>query len=239
LHLEEAFKAVKLANENKTHLNFAYHAAMNPLSVQAKEKISEVLKEGDSLVSFKVIFREDVRNYHGNNSWIFEPSISGGGCLIDSGVNAISVVEHIGVGHVVPTKVALGYNPDSGIKVEIKADVELVSDKNPDVKGELIQDWLHIGEEKREISVRFKSGRTIAFDNAVGTVSTTHADGRVEVHQTEQKTAADHHLTPMAHEYINVVNAAIEQFATDNYVDELGYGPFKTVMQCYAQAPKQ
>lgn len=226
---EDAPRCAELAKKNKTHLYFAYHAAFNPLTLNAKEQVKKFTEKGDKITSFKVIFKEDVRNYHGNNSWIFEPAIAGGGCLIDSGVNAMSVVNNVGVGFVVPTSVKLGFKPD--FKVEISAQV---SWKSPDgsITGELIQDWLHVGKEQREISVSFASGNKISFDYATGIV-TSRINGKEELHEVKLRDTGDHHNTPMAHEYINIVNDAIEEFARPNYVDPLGVGPFESIMLCY------
>jgi len=215
--------------KNKTHLYFAYHAAFNPLTLEAKERVKKFLEKGDKITSFRVIFKEDVRNYHGDNSWIFEPSIAGGGCLIDSGVNAMSVVYNVGVGFVVPTAVKLGFNPN--FKVEISAHISWKSPDNS-ITGELIQDWLHQGKEQREITVNFVSGNSISFDYATGIV-TSHINGKAEQHTAKLRETGDHHNTPMAHEYINIVNDAIEAFDRPEYVDPLGVGPFQSIMLCY------
>jgi len=235
LKLDEAHKCIELAKKNNTHLYFAYHAAFNPMTLKAKETIAHILGSGDKITSFKVIFKEDVRNYHGDNSWIFEPEIAGGGCLIDSGVNAISVVENVGVGHVVPVKVELGRDPK--FKVEISAKVQFVSAKDPQVKGELDQNWLHIGPEKREITVNFKSGKSVAFDYATGKITTTHGK-LVSQQNVELREDADAHTTAMAHEYMNIVNDAVLSFADKNVIDKLGPGPFETIMKCYSMADK-
>jgi len=223
---------VEVAKKNNTHLYFAYHAAFNPMTLQTKEKILKILAQGDKISSFKVIFKEDVRNYHGGNSWIFEPEVAGGGCLIDSGVNALSVVENVGVGHVKPIKVALGYDPR--YKVEVSAKVQFVSAKDPQVTGELDQNWLHTGTEKREITVNFKSGKSVAFDYTTGLIITTFPNGQVETQNVKIRETADIHGTPMAFEYINVVNDAVVAFDDKNVIDKLGVGPFETIMQCYA-----
>jgi predicted dehydrogenase len=226
---EDAKKSIAIAEKSKTHLYFAYHAAFNPLTLQAKEQVGNLLKKGDKVASFKVIFREDVRNYHGANSWIFEPSIAGGGCLIDSGVNAMSVVYNVGVGFVVPTAVTFGFDPK--FKVEISANVQW---KSPDgsIKGELIQDWLFTGPEKREIEVNFKSGNKISFDYATGIVTST-INGKEEKHTVELREKGDVLPTPMAYEYRNIINDAVEAFDRKELIDPIGTGPFESIMLCY------
>jgi len=231
LDLQEAYDCVKLAQKYSTHLYFAYHAAFNPMTLQTKEKIGKIVANGDKISSFKVISKEDVRNYHGANSWIFEPEIAGGGCLIDSGVNAISVVENVGVGRVKPTHVSLGYDPK--FKVEVSAQVQFVSAKDSHVTGEFIQEWLHTGPEKREITIHFKSGKSVAFDYATGLIITKFPNGQVEQQIVKNRENADVHNTPMAYEYINIVNDAVLSFDEKEVIDKLGVGPFETIMQCY------
>jgi len=237
LKFEEALRCVDLARKNNTHLYFAYHAAFNPMTLQTKEKVKSILSSGDKISSFKVIFNEDVRNYHGANSWIFNPEISGGGCLIDSGVNAISVVENVGVGHVMPVKVALGYDPK--FKVEISSKVQLASSRDPHVTGELIQEWLHTGTEKREITITFKSGKSVGFDYTTGIIITKSPNGHVDKQTVKIRENADSHNTPMAYEYINVVNDAVLAFDDKDVIDKLGVGPFETVMKCYEMAKQK
>jgi len=237
LKLDEAYGCVDLARKNNTHLYFAYHAAFNPMTLQTKEKIKKILASGDKISGFKVISKEDVRNYHGANSWIFEPAISGGGCLIDSGVNAISIIENVGVGHVVPTKVSLTYDPK--FKVEISANVQFISEKDPHVTGELIQDWLYTGTEKREITVTFKSGKSVSFDYTTGLIFTKSPNGHVEQQNVKIRETADVHGTPMAFEYINVVNDAVLAFDEKEVIDKLGVGPFETIMKCYELAKQK
>eukprot|EP01124_Arcella_intermedia_P020398 TRINITY_DN27873_c0_g1_i1.p1 TRINITY_DN27873_c0_g1~~TRINITY_DN27873_c0_g1_i1.p1 ORF type:complete len:337 (-),score=74.49 TRINITY_DN27873_c0_g1_i1:1-1011(-) len=237
LKLEDAHKSIQTAQAHGTHLYFAYHAAFNPLSLKARQRIHSLLSQGEKISTFKVIFREDVRNYHGANSWIFEPHIAGGGCLIDSGVNALSVVEHIGVGHVIPTKVSLGFN--SQWKVEVSAKVQFVSASDPTLTGELDQDWLHTGPEKREIIVTFRSGKQVVFDYASGLITTLDGHGGSQVENVNLRESSDHHQTPMALEYIGIVNDAILAFDKKEVIDPLGAGPFKTVMQAYELYNKQ
>jgi len=230
LALEDATKCIALANEKKTHLNFAYHAAMNPLSIRAKALVDKFYAEGEEPVHVKVVYKELVTNYHGGESWIFDPKISGGGCMIDSGVNALSVVEFV-CGHVIPTEVKLGYVDK--IAVEVTSDVKFKGTRFPNMTGELVQDWMWPGAESREITISFKSGAVINFCFAKGHLTSKTPDGKEVAHENVQKVSHDHHLTPMTFEYINVVNFAVDGFDDPSYVDKLGAGPFQTVMECY------
>jgi len=203
---------------------------MNPLSIRGKEVVNAQLAKGDTLSGIKVVFKELVTNYHNGQSWIFDPAISGGGVLIDSGVNAISVVEYV-CGKVEPVEVELTSAP--GYKVETSTKVTFTGAKNPSFRGELVQDWLWPGEESREFTITFGSGATISFCFAKGSITTTTPDGKHNTEQVISKQQADVHLTPMSLEYINVINFAVDGFEKAEYVDELGEGPFEFVMKCY------
>jgi len=228
--LGEGYDCVNLAKKFHTHLYFAYHAAFNPMTLQTKELIAKTIQAGDKIKSFKVESKEDVRNYHGGNSWIFDPAISGGGCLIDSGINAISIVHNVGIGNIKPTYVKLEYDPQ--FKVETAAHVHFTSLSDPSVKGELIQLWLHTGTEKREFSVTFQSGKVISFDYTTGFILIKH-NGKEEKIAVKIREDTDVHNTPMAYEYINIVNDAIKNFDRKEYIDDIGLGPFITVMEAY------
>jgi len=226
---EDALKCVDLAKKNNTHLYFAYHAAFNPLSLQTRDKVAKLLATGEKISSFKFTSKEDVRNYHGANSWIFEPKIAGGGCLIDSGVNAMSVVFLVGVGFVIPTAVQLGFHPD--FQVEISANI---SWRSPDssIKGQLIQEWLWTGTEKRELELTFVSGNFISFDYTTG-LFISRINGKEERQQVKLRDEGDVLPTPMAHEYKNIINDAVIAFDRKEVIDPIGIAPFESVMLCY------
>lgn len=150
-------------------------------------------------------------------------------------MNAISVVQHI-CGKVEPTTVELGYG--GSFSVEASAKVGFVGITHPELKGELVQDWIWPGEEQREITVTFQSGVVISFCFAKGSL-TTVVDGNPVTEQVINKEATDVHLTPMSLEYINVINFAVEGFDKEVVVDELGEGPFAFVMKCYEKANVQ
>lgn len=230
IKFDDAPAAVKTAKKYNTHLYFAYHAAFNPLTLQAKAQVNQLLAKGDKITAFKVTFMEDVRNYHGANSWIFDPAIAGGGCLIDSGVNAMSLIHNVGVGFVIPVDVKLGFAKD--FPVETSAHVTWTSrDKFP-IKGELIQNWLHTGPEQREITITFKSGNLITFDYAKGTLI-SKINGKEHIETIQLRESNDILPTPMAYEYRNIIDDAVIQFEKKELIDPIGVAPFESIMLCY------
>ncbi|TAL46679.1 Gfo/Idh/MocA family oxidoreductase, partial [archaeon] len=144
-----------LSESTKKHLILypAYHAAFNPITLAAVEKL-----KGQEIKSVNIVYRECVRNYHPESSWLFDPAISGGGCLADSGINAFSIAFSILGGERKDVRIndaELRY--EKGIKVETGASVSL------DVKGvpiRLEQEWTipKDAKETRKVTFMTSSG---------------------------------------------------------------------------------
>eukprot|EP01127_Copromyxa_protea_P015062 TRINITY_DN4283_c0_g1_i1.p1 TRINITY_DN4283_c0_g1~~TRINITY_DN4283_c0_g1_i1.p1 ORF type:complete len:132 (-),score=14.70 TRINITY_DN4283_c0_g1_i1:10-405(-) len=122
--------------------------------------------------------------------------------------------------------------------VEASARVEFISPSHPELRGELIQDWIWPGAEQREITITFHSGTMVSFCFAKGSLTTT-TEGNSVVEQIIHKDVTDAHLTPMALEYINVVDFAVDGFGKEELIDDLGEGPFEFVMKCYKMHQEQ
>ena len=77
----------KLA-QNK-NIYFAYHSVFNPIIF----KVKEIMRGFSEIKNIKIQYYEDVYSYHPNvDEWIFDKDLSGGGCLIDSGINILSIL---------------------------------------------------------------------------------------------------------------------------------------------------
>jgi len=262
-NLADAHNCAALAKEQQTHLNFAYHAAMNPLSLMVKERVDKMLAAGDWVTGVQVEYKEYVQNYHSGQSWVFDAAISGGGVLIDSGVNAISIVEHL-CGTITPLTVQLEHN--GSFPVESNASVTFSGNSlGHEFHGSLVQDWLWQGPEQRQVTISFASSVVISFCFAQGFITTNAPassprdelegtgagewrlevmdeleGGRREVREVEVKNKQDTdvHLTPMSLEYVKVIEFAFQEFDKPEFVDSLGVGPFEFVMKCYDMTKK-
>jgi predicted dehydrogenase len=73
--------------EKQDNLYCAYHTLFNPLFEFIEKYLN--IKE---LVKIEILNKEYIFNYHNKDSWILDPKISGGGCLIDNGINVFSVL---------------------------------------------------------------------------------------------------------------------------------------------------
>ena len=134
----------KLAKKNSVILFTAFHMRYNPAVVQATKKLSKA-----NIKKIEITFKEYVFNFHDPNRWIFNPAISGGGVLMDSGINALSVVKSVlqdnsnfSIKKVVLTKA-------KNMKVETKVKVNFVFGNNG--TGSLKMDWLYKPKDIRKL----------------------------------------------------------------------------------------
>ena len=83
----ELFAMEKYAKKKKRVLYATWHSRMNEAVEEAKRRL-----KGKHVTKLKVTWREDVRHWHPNQEWIWEP---GGFGVFDPGINALSIVTHI------------------------------------------------------------------------------------------------------------------------------------------------
>lgn len=87
INRDELEKMRKLDLRYPKKIFLAYHTAHNLLFNHFKNLNLSHLSQ------IEVIYQEDVHSYHPfSKDWIFNSTISGGGCLIDSGINILSAI---------------------------------------------------------------------------------------------------------------------------------------------------
>jgi D-galactose 1-dehydrogenase len=86
----------------------------------------QILKQG------RVTWKEDVRQWHPGQAWIFEP---GGFGVLDPGINAISILTHI-IAEPIFVRSARLYVP-SNCAAPIAAELEFVTDRGVGISAEL------------------------------------------------------------------------------------------------------
>lgn len=143
LTIGELADLTEKASKKDLVLFTAYHTCYRPEVTVAKREL-----KGKEIRKIEINYGEYVLNYHDPREWIFNPEIAGGGVIIDSGINAISVVQRV-----LPyldlkvTKAKLFRK--SGYQVETAANVNFTFGENG--KGILQMDWFHQGVEIRQI----------------------------------------------------------------------------------------
>lgn len=124
LTVEECQRMIDLANQKGKVLFMAFHARYNPSVEAAKQELV-----GKNVTGVDIRYAEYALNYHHPDGWIFNPEIAGGGVLMDSGINALSIVTDV-----LPL---IDLKPDNvhfkqpgNFKVETGAEVDLAFDEN-------------------------------------------------------------------------------------------------------------
>lgn len=101
--------------------------------------------------------------YHGANSWIFDKNISGGGCLIDSGINIFSVL-HQFVGYINFEKAK---SQSRNVPVEDFVSIEGKSIDGIELKISI--DWMNSNESRKYV-FDLVDGSRLEFDLASGNI---------------------------------------------------------------------
>ncbi len=146
LVLDDARRLAQLAADRGVCLFMAFHARYNPPVVAARELLGS-----ERVVSAVVDYRENVLRYHRPGGWVFDPAVSGGGVLMDSGINALSVLQTVMPGIADAQLTAAAVRAAPGYAVETYAEVQFTVPGG--ACGRLTMNWLHDGPEVRQIAL--------------------------------------------------------------------------------------
>lgn len=150
LTVRECKKMASLARRLNKVLFMAFHARYNP----AVEAASKALNE-KPIDSIHIQYREYAPNYHEIDGWIFNPAVAGGGALMDSGINALSIVTHILPNVSFSIRDTL-FEKAIGFNVETKAQVGFAF--NNTGEGMLSMDWMNKDSEVRQVTYNTTDG---------------------------------------------------------------------------------
>ena len=150
LNLTELIQLQHLADDQPGCLYLSYHTAFNPLLSQL---VNDLEQARPQLEKISIKYQENVFDYHPNFSdWIFRPELSGGGCMIDSGINIFSV---LGILVAKPTKlVKASLKYKEKMEVEIQADIQMMAGRTPIL---ISLDWMS-NQEIREYIILTNRG---------------------------------------------------------------------------------
>jgi len=125
-------------------LFMAFHARYNPAVEAAKKELGD-----KNVTGIDIKYAEYALNYHHPSGWIFNPDIAGGGVLMDSGINALSIVTYIlPTIDLVPANAR--FEQPEGFNVETGAQVDCKFGQNS--SGHISMDWMHKGAEVRQVT---------------------------------------------------------------------------------------
>lgn len=106
--------------------------------------------------SIQVRWKENVRQWHPGQRWIFE---AGGMGVFDPGINALSILTRLLGGHALVRKAVL--HVPSNCSAPIQAELEMVSERGVPIDSEF--DFLQVGQQTWSIFVESAGGDTMAL----------------------------------------------------------------------------
>lgn len=155
---ETELKDLQHLKNFNSNLYLAYHTKFNSTYRNAL-----YLLRNRQIRSIKVEYKENVLDYHTLNSWIFNKKISGGGCLIDSGINILSIILDL-VDNINLNKFLV----NAGINgVEDMVNIEATYDNKTNIV--ISQDW-HNCDEIRCFTCTLDSEDVLKFDLATSQI---------------------------------------------------------------------
>jgi len=116
--VSECERIARLAYTQKTIVMTAFHRRYNRYIVQLRKKI----KATDRLQSIHVRYFEDINVHSGGENWYVDPMKSGGGCVLDNGINIFDLILDFVPDPVVESG-QLRYQEN---KLEVEASIKLI-----------------------------------------------------------------------------------------------------------------
>jgi D-galactose 1-dehydrogenase len=145
-NLGEAQALLDLAGQHAGSIYFTWHSRMNAGVDQARDFL-----ENGSTWRFEAVWREDPRDWHGGQQWIWQP---GGLGVFDAGINALSILTALSRSPWYVAKAELGYQEPQ--QTPVAAILQLRS-RRGDI-GTLVMDWRAKSRERRDIRMLSPKG---------------------------------------------------------------------------------
>lgn len=155
----------KAMNEQRAEQNlpplslfFLWHQAYNYVIEAAREELA-----GQEIVNMIGVNKEYIGDYHDLNGWITQPTIAGGGALMDNGTNKLSQIVRL-LPAATSFQIEHATFEKHGFTVEMEGHITFSFGQN--THGELHLDWLHKGPYTNDLTIETRSGDTyrIAVD---------------------------------------------------------------------------
>jgi len=223
---------VELAQQNNVILYLAYHSMFGETFLKAKEFILEQLSTGDKIISTTAQCEDDVTKYHSGHSWIFDPAVSGGGALIDCGINILSMLLDI-LGPLEIESVSI-MTPE-GYKVERIVDCKFLTKENKPCT--MFYDWLSKNTAAGFHTFEFESGISIQYEWITRTIKKLK-NGKEEFSMVINSGESDSNIVPMSQEYITMLEDALKHIRKEK-TQHLNCDAFYLTMKCYEKATRK
>jgi D-galactose 1-dehydrogenase len=173
LSLAQGADLRRLAQERDLTLFASWHSRFNAAVGEAARRLAT-----DPAVGMAIEWREDVREFHPGQEWIWAP---GGFGVFDPGINALAIATAIFPGPLFIEEANLAF--PSNRQTPIAADLTFTS---PDARGSLRArfDWRGEGEPKWDIALTTQSGRAFLLS---GGGARLEIDGRLVVDEPRRE----------------------------------------------------
>ncbi|MGH7203479.1 MAG: Gfo/Idh/MocA family protein [Candidatus Levyibacteriota bacterium] len=153
---EECQRMIDLATKKDKVLFMAFHARYNAAVEAAKRELAN-----KNVTGVDIKYAEYALNYHQPDGWIFNPDIAGGGVLMDSGINALSIITAV-LPNIRFEPSSAHFEQSDDFKVETRAEIDLAFGKEG--KGHMSMDWMHKGPEIRQVTFSTNAGDQYTVD---------------------------------------------------------------------------
>lgn len=143
--LAEVHALEKLAREKELTLFATWHSRMAWGVAAARDWLT-----GKTVLSGKIVWREDVRHWHPGQDWVFEP---GGMGVFDPGINALSILTEIlpASVHVVSAELDVPANRQTPIAARLRFSGDITADF----------DWRQEGPQTWDITLETDKARLV------------------------------------------------------------------------------
>ncbi|KAF1698370.1 galactose 1-dehydrogenase [Pseudoxanthomonas jiangsuensis] len=169
--LSEVADLQALADAHRVSLFASWHSRYAPAVEAAREFLA-----GTRIRSMRVVWKEDVRQWHPNQDWIWQ---AGGLGVFDPGINALSIVTRILPRPVFATAATLEF-PENR-EAPIAASIAFTDAEGLDLEAEF--DWRQTGRQSWDIVARTDAGEMLLSEGG----ARLSIDGRLVHEQPERE----------------------------------------------------
>ncbi len=146
--LGEMFAMIDYAKAKGRVLYATWHSRYNQAVDEAKRLLA-----GKQVSKLKVTWREDVRRWHPNQEWIWEP---GGFGVFDPGINALSIVTKIMPEPIYVEQAVIEVPANKATPIAAQIKFKHADGRKSDMKADF--DWRQTGEQTWEIEIETADG---------------------------------------------------------------------------------
>jgi D-galactose 1-dehydrogenase len=172
--LGEMFAMIDYARAKGRVLYATWHSRYNQAVDEAKKLLT-----GKRVTFMKVTWREDVRRWHPNQEWIWEP---GGFGVFDPGINALSIVTKILPEAIFVERATIEVPSNKATPIAAQIQFKRGDGVDADLSADF--DWRQTGEQTWDIVLATDDGMTIALKKG-GTVLVVNGNTIMEAPMEE------------------------------------------------------